>query len=443
MRRGRRLPLGLLAGLLLLSATAGGAATITILNTDGAAEGFNDLSPRAPVPGNAGTTLGQQRLNAFAAAAAYWSNRLTSPVAITVRAEINPLACSANSGILGSAGPDNFFANFPNAPRQETWYPAALANTLSGGDLEPGEPEIAAQFNSQLDSNPACLTGTDWWYGVGGAAPAGTLSFYQVVVHEIAHGLGFLTIVDPATGAAAQGFDDVFMTFLEDHSTGRKWPAMSNSERAASSRDPGDLHWTGAAVQATSAGLAAGRHPSGHVQMYAPSTVAPGSSVSHWDTALVPDEVMEPNLTANPVDLLTTQLMKDIGWTVQVATGGCTRDAGTACLQSGRFEVKVSWQTATAQGAAQVMTFGGQRTENDESVFWWFFGANNFELGVKVLKACTTNPNSKYWVFTSGLTNQGWTVRVRDTLTGTVKTYSNPVNQLSKTVADTSAFSCP
>ncbi|HKI04691.1 MAG TPA: hypothetical protein VKK31_22110 [Thermoanaerobaculia bacterium] len=442
MRRG--LAIGVLSLLPWLTAAAGGAATLTILNADGTGEGFNDPTPRAPVLGNTGTTLGQQRLNAFTAAAAYWSNRLSSSVPITVHAQINPLPCTPVSGILGSAGPTNFFANFPNSPRTDTWYPSALANTLSGADLEPSSPEIAAQFSGLLDSDPNCLTGIDWWYGIGGATPAGTLSFYQVIVHEIAHGLGFLAIVDPTTGASAEGLDDIFMTFLEDHSTGKKWPDMSNAERSASSRDRGDLHWTGTAVQAASSGLAAGRHPSGHVQMYAPSTAMPGSSVSHWDTALTPDEVMEPNLTANPADLLTTQLMKDIGWTVQAApAGGCTRDANTGCLQSGRFEVKVDWQTATAQGPAQVMSFGDQRTENDESVFWWFFGANNFELGVKVLKACSTNPNSKHWVFVSGLTNQGWTVRVRDTQTGAIKTYSNPVNQLSKTVSDTSAFSCP
>jgi len=444
MRRtpARRLAVGILAMLLLLTATAGGAATITILNADGPGEGFNDPTPRAAVFGNAGTTLGQQRLNAFTAAAAYWSNRLSSSVPITVRAQMNPLTCTANSGVLGAAGPQNFFGNFPNAPRLDTWYPSALANTLSGSVLDPTTPDMAAQFNSLLDTDPNCLTGLDWWYGVGGETPASTVSFYQVLVHEIAHGLGFLTIVNLSSGATAEGFDDIFMTFLEDHSTGKKWTEMSNAERVSSARDAGDLHWTGATVQGASSVLAAGRHPLGHVQMYAPALVSPGSSVSHWDTALTPDEVMEPNLRPNPADLLTTQLMRDIGWTIQPATTGCVRDASTACLQSGRFEVKVDWQTATSQGAAQVMNFGGQRTENEESAFWWFFGANNFEMGVKVLNACNASA-PRYWVFVSGLTNQGWTVHIRDWQTGAVKTYSNPLNKLSTTFSDTSAFSCP
>ncbi|MEO8650299.1 MAG: hypothetical protein ABI539_14130, partial [Acidobacteriota bacterium] len=48
------------------------SATIVIQNNDGAGEGFNDPAPAFVVGegGNAGTTLGQQRLNVFAFAAA-------------------------------------------------------------------------------------------------------------------------------------------------------------------------------------------------------------------------------------------------------------------------------------------------------------------------------------------------------------------------------------
>jgi hypothetical protein len=151
---------------------------------------------------------------------------------------------------------------------------------------------------------------------------------------------------------------------------------------------------------------------------------------------------MEPYSTANPSDLLTTQLLHDIGWTLQTApANGCVADASTACLQGGRFEVKVDWQTASASGSGQVMSFGGQRTENNESAFWWFFSPTNFELGVKTLNACAVN--GKLWVYLSGLTDQGWTVHVRDTATGETKTYSNTVGHLSQTFSDVSAFNCP
>src|SRR4029078_4990641 len=107
-----------------------------------------------------------------------------------------------------------------------TWYPSALANQLAGVDLDPATPEIDAEFNSSVASL-ICLTGLTWWYGVGAAQPAHPIPFYDILLHELAHGLGFLTIVDPATGSRALGQDDAFMLFLEDHSTGKRWSQMS------------------------------------------------------------------------------------------------------------------------------------------------------------------------------------------------------------------------
>lgn len=123
-------------------------------------------------------------------------------------------------------------------------------------------------------------------------------------------------------------------------------------------------------------------------------------------------------------------------------TSPCSRSAETACLQGGRFEVKVSWNNGSGNGTGKIMSFGGQRTENDESAFYSFQAATNFEMGVKMLDACIPLFGDKFWVFISGLTDQGWDVTVRDTATGAVRTYSNTPGQLSKTFADTSAFDC-
>ena len=52
--------------LALAPAPARASAQITIVNSDGAGEGFNDPTPATPVGGNTGTTVGQQRLHARA-----------------------------------------------------------------------------------------------------------------------------------------------------------------------------------------------------------------------------------------------------------------------------------------------------------------------------------------------------------------------------------------
>jgi len=123
-------------------------------------------------------------------------------------------------------------------------------------------------------------------------------------------------------------------------------------------------------------------------------------------------------------------------------TAPCVRDAATACLQGARFEVKIAWQNSQGNGSGQLMSFGSQRTENNEAGFFYFQSATNFEMGVKVLNACIPVFGNKYWVFVSGLTDQGWTVTVRDSQTGAVKTYTNAVGHLSTTFADTAAFNC-
>ena len=62
-------------------------------------------------------------------------------------------------------------------------------------------------------------------------------------------------------------------------------------------------------------------------------------------------------------------------------------------------------------------------------------------MGLKILDACVLN--NHFWVFIGGLTNQGWTVQILDTSTGHTRTYTNPLNQLTPTTADTSALACP
>src|SRR5713101_2126677 len=140
------------------------AATITIVNLDGPGEGLNDPTPVAPVGGNPGTTLGAQRLNAFQAAAGLWGAHLDSSVEIRVGANFDPLPCSDTSAILGQAGSKTVHRDFAGAPVANTWFPQALANSLARTDLDPGNDDIGATFNSSFGTTCAPLSG--WYYGL-------------------------------------------------------------------------------------------------------------------------------------------------------------------------------------------------------------------------------------------------------------------------------------
>jgi hypothetical protein len=296
----------------------GGLSTITIVNRDGAGEGLNDMTARAPEGGNAGTTLGAQRLNSLMFAASQLGDIVESNVTILVDAEFNALFCTPASGTLGSAGPNNFFRDFSGAPLSSTFYAAPLADKLRGTDNDPGQADITAEFNSSVNGSAGCLSGTDWYYGFDGNPPGGDLDFTNTALHEFIHGLGFVTLVDTDTGAlGGGGFNDAFMLNLFDEATGRAWsaPAESDANRAASAISVTGLTWNGALVNAGNSFLSAGNNGAGRTRMYAPNPSEPGSSVSHWDTSLTPNELMEPFDTPANVATLTNRALGDMGWT--------------------------------------------------------------------------------------------------------------------------------
>jgi PA domain len=238
----------LLAASALLSPAAFGAVLIAIQNFDPAGVGFNDATVVAPVGGNAGTTLGQQRLNAFQAAANKWGATLTSSVTITIRAQWTALTCTATAAVLGSAGTTSVFANFAGAPVTGHWYGAALANKLAGVDFDPATAEINANFNVNL-GNAGCLTGTHFYLGLDNAH--GTdIDLVTVLTHEFGHGLGFQTFTNGSSGAQLgtppNQFPSIWDDFLFDNTTSKTWTIMTPAERVASGVNSRKLVWTGA-----------------------------------------------------------------------------------------------------------------------------------------------------------------------------------------------------
>ena len=319
----RTVLLRICAGLFLISPflvclEAAHPATITVINLDGPGEGFNDPSPADPAStagGNSEVTLGAQRLVAFQRAANIWGSLLSSPVEIRIDANFDPLPCTAVSATLGGAAPNSAHRDFAGAPLPNTWYPQALANNFAGVDVLPNVSDIGATFNSAIGTT--CPFPRVWYYGLDTNPPAGQLDFVSVVLHELGHGLGFASLVNLATGTRPLQLDDVFSRNLEDHSTGKLYPEMTDAERVSASQNTGNLHWVGANVVAASGRLTGGVDPPGHVRMYAPNPQQPGSSVSHFDTALMPNELMEPFYTGPNHDVgLTSELFRDLGWQV-------------------------------------------------------------------------------------------------------------------------------
>jgi len=129
-----------------------------------------------------------------------------------------------------------------------------------------------------------------------------------------------------------------------------------------------------------------------------------------------------------------------------VSSGGCTPSDTVLCIDNNpgdkRFQISVTFSTVQSGGlsgnghAIALAPLGVS-----QGGLFWFFQANNPELLVKVLNACTVN--NKFWVFFSAGTNVGFRVTVLDTATGTSRIYVNPDLNPAPPLQDTSALSCP
>ena len=190
---------------------------------------------------------------------------------------------------------------------------------------------VVSEIPQRRTRHPTCLSGGKFYYGfdhqLSAHAAQGPFvaDLLGVVLHELGHGLGFVSIVDQS-GAGIQDSGGTYLSvydqFVYDETTAQFWSQMTPAERAKSEVGPGasgntGLVWNAAHVNAHLGRETGGVSANGHMRLYAPATFDSSSSISHWDKSATPDLLMEPVYTmdtGNHTDL-TVCVLYDLGWT--------------------------------------------------------------------------------------------------------------------------------
>ncbi|MCB0761427.1 MAG: zinc-dependent metalloprotease [Flavobacteriales bacterium] len=254
-----------------------------------------------------------QAQTAFQYAVDIWASLLTSNVPIIIDATWSDLP----GNTLGSAGANAFWTNFSGAPQSNTYYPSPLADKLAGFDLDPGEADIVADFDS----------GTNWYFGTDGNPGAGQFDFVSVVLHELGHGLGVQGSADYSGGTGYLGlggnnYPIIYDDFVENGSN-QSILSFSNPSTALGNQLTGNsLYWNGTNAVTNNGGT--------DPRLYAPSSWEPGSSYSHLNESTYnagnANSLMTPQIgfaeAIHDPGPIILGLMADIGWEVDNSGGG-------------------------------------------------------------------------------------------------------------------------
>lgn len=250
---------------------------------------------------------------AFSYAANIWSTYINSDVPIVISASWANLG---TDGVLGHAGARDFSRNFSGAPQADTMFPIAIANALSGSDLNgSATEEIVAGFNAQF---------SDWYYGTDGNCPADKIDLVEVVLHELCHGLGFLGSMTVSGGLGswgAAGFPLIYDRYAENGSGQQLLDTTlfpNGSVALYNQLVSGSVYFDGANAVSGNGGA--------KVALYAPATWSQGSSYSHLDEvfngtahALMTYSADFGEAIHDPGAVILG-LMKDVGWNTSSST---------------------------------------------------------------------------------------------------------------------------
>ena len=256
---------------------------------------------------------------AFQRAVEIWSALLITEVPIEIDANFGEIESLAHAAPLG------FF--LLQGGGIESFFPVGLVNQLSGEDLDPNESDIEITMS---DSE-------DWYYGLDGNPGEDQFDFVSVVLHEIGHGLGFISSFrDEEDGTARYGFE------VSGRDTGERFPVRfdrfiwdtdikSLVDESSYSNPSSELFEAITGIKLFWYGLEAAEANGGKdnfILLWAPEEFTTRGSVAHLDEHAYPsgtsNELMSPWTRPGEVSHepgpIVLAMLSDMGWTIREQT---------------------------------------------------------------------------------------------------------------------------
>ncbi len=247
---------------------------------------------------------------AFEHAVGIWESIIESDVTIRMVALWSD---DLEDKVLGSCGPETYYANFPNAPYDNVFYAVALAEKIANKELNgDSRYDIVANFSSKIN----------WYFGIDGGSSDDQYDFVSVVLHEIAHGLGFTGFFFVNNTIGGYGYfnsgDIASFDQLIVNSSGTQ--LLDPTEYPIYSRALGDALQSERLYAHSPVAMNAnnGYRP----RLYAPAEYDGGSSIYHLNESTYPAGTPNSLMTyaigrseaIHDPGPLTQGIMEDIGW---------------------------------------------------------------------------------------------------------------------------------
>lgn len=211
---------------------------------------------------------------AFEYAVSIWEGLISSPVTIHVKAKWETL----EYGVLSYSDSVKYQYNFEGAPMQNVQYPMPLAEKLYGKSInDDSDADITISVQDNFYSS-----GYSWYYGTDGNPSENQFDFITIMIHEIAHGLGFQgTMTVNSNNYGKWGttvlYPAVFDTYFVN-SSGQQ--LVDTTIFQVPSEELYNQYLSALYFNST---FAAEQYNGSYPQMYTASTFRSGSSIMHLD----------------------------------------------------------------------------------------------------------------------------------------------------------------